>query len=515
MLKVTAKGNFVYQPDGAVLTDFFWNRDKFCCVQGPIGSGTSTASCHKIWALACDQEPDYDGVRRTRWIVSRDTYKSLRETTVKTWLEWFPEDLWGPFIRSEPMYHNLRQRNAGGWELRDHPSGDGTKIDCEIIFLAIPDPDVAEAVLASYEITGFFLNEGQFAEKDVIDELLSRCSRYPSMKNGSGATWFGGWMDMNAPIEGHWVPYMRGDVPLPPETTDDERVAFDCPDDWTFLVQPPGLIETVKDGKPVYSHNPLAENQKHLRESYLEKIKGKRTSWIDRRVLNKVGLYMDGEAVYPTFTESDHVNAIDEPGNIRLPIVVGLDFGREPAAAFMQNVNGTWTVLSELIGKNESAKLFAPKVKRHLAERYPGQKVEFWGDPRGGDGTQATEETAFSVFETMGMHVLPATNDNDPELRRSTFESVLERRNGFKVNHSCIVSKRGLAGGYHYPKIKGRPGMYSPRPLKNQYSHIVEAIENGLLGGGEGFALIDNPNRARPEPTFHKRQRVRLRRAGR
>lgn len=514
MLRITESGNFLYEPDGEVLTDFFWDRSKFCCIQGPIGSGTSTASCHKIWALACDQEADYDGVRRSRWIISRDTYKNLRETTVKTWLEWFPEDVWGQFIRAEPMFHHLKQRTeAGGWGLIDHPSGDGTKIDCEVIFLAIPDPDVAEAVLASYEITGFFLNEGQFAEKEVIDELLSRCSRYPSMKNGAGATWFGGWMDMNAPIEGHWVPYMRGDIPLPPEMGEDERTAFVRPENWRFLVQPPGLIERVVDGKPVYEPNPEAENQKFLRETYMEKIQGKKRSWVDRRVLNKVGLYMAGKPVYPTFSDIDHINRDNRRHNANLPIIVGLDFGRDPAAAFLQNVNGMWTVLSELIGDNESAQLFAPRVKRHLAENYPNVKLEFWGDPRGGDGQQNTETTAFDIFANYGMRVLSATNDNDPEMRRSTVEAVLARRNGFKINSRCLVAKRGFAGGYHFRKIKGTAGMYSPRPVKNTYSHIIEAIENGLIGGGEGFALVTNPTRSRPKPSVPKRNRVRLRRA--
>ena len=183
MLRVTEGGNRIYDPDGAVLTDFFWDRSLFSCIQGPIGSGTSTASCMKIWVLACDQAPDYDNVRRTRFIITRSTYKELRETTVKTWLTWFPEDIWGPFIRSEPMFHHLK---------RDHPSGDGTTVDCEVIFLAIPDADVAEQVCASYEITGFFQNEGQFLDKEVVDELISRCGRYPSMRNGPGATWFGG-----------------------------------------------------------------------------------------------------------------------------------------------------------------------------------------------------------------------------------------------------------------------------------------------------------------------------------
>lgn len=510
VLPRTERGNLVYIPDGEVLTDWFWDRGFFSCDQGPIGSGSSTAGCQRIWVQSMDQEPDIDGVRRTRWIISRETYKELRETTVRTWLEWFPEDDWGPFIKAEPMVHQLRQRTAGGWDLRDHPSGDGTKIDSEVIFLAIDDPNTAEKVLASYEITGFFKNEMQFTEKGVIDELLSRCGRYPSMRNGPGATWFGGWADMNAPVEGHWVPYMRGDIPLLVDMTDDEKMAFKKPKDWTFYVQPPGLLEKIVDGRPVYSPNPKAENQKHLVESYMKKIEGKSRSWIDRRVLNKVGIAIDGKAVYPTFSEQDHIHPQDVAPTPGLPIVVGLDFGREPAAAFLQERNGLWTLHSELVGENESAELFAPRVKKHLSQYYPGFKAEFWGDPRGNDGTQATEQTAFGIFRKHGMLVLPATSDNSPELRRATVEAVLNRRNGFKINPSCLVSKRGFAGGYHYRKIKGVAGQFAPRPVKNNYSHVVEAVENALLGGGEGYSTVRGTTN-RPKPVSTPRKRFRLR----
>lgn len=105
MLRQTPRGNFIYEPDGKVLTDYFWDRSFLSVIQGPVASGTSTCSCHKVWAIACEQEPDWDGVRRTRWIITRDTYKELRDTTIKTWLEWFPESDWGPMIRSEPAYH--------------------------------------------------------------------------------------------------------------------------------------------------------------------------------------------------------------------------------------------------------------------------------------------------------------------------------------------------------------------------------------------------------------------------
>ncbi|QDP64854.1 MAG: hypothetical protein Unbinned5081contig1001_11 [Prokaryotic dsDNA virus sp.] len=456
----------------------------------------------RLFLQATEQEPDYDDVRRSRWIITRDTYKNLRETTVKTWLTWFPEEQWGPFIRSEPMFHHLKF---------DHPSGDGTKCDIEVIFLAIDDPDTAERVLASYEITGFFQNEGQFGPKEIVDELISRCGRYPSTRNGPGATWYGGFMDMNAPIEGHWVPYMRGDLPLPLEMTDDEKMAYQKPPNWRFFVQPPALIEKIVDGRPVYSPNPLAENQKHLIEPYQDKILGKNKNWIDRRILNKVGLEMSGKAVYPTFLEDEHVNQIDAEPHPDLPIIVGLDGGRSPAAAFMQERNGMWTVLSEEIGENCSAQIFAPKVKKHLAQRYPGFKVEVWSDPRYDDQGQNTEDTAFDIYRKFGIHVLCATEDNNVELRRSTVESVLDKRNGFKVNFSCRTLKRGLAGGYHYRKIKGLDGLYSPKPVKNMYSHVVEALENGLIGGGEGFSVVRGTNN-RPKPVTKPRPKKSLRR---
>ena len=99
------------------------------------------------------------------------------------------------------------------------------------------------------------------------------------------------------------------------------------------------------------------------------------------------------------------------------------------------------------------------------------------------------------------------------EMRRSTVDRVLEKRNGFKINPSCLVLKTGFAGGYHYPKIKGRPGMYAPSPLKNHYSHVVEACENALLGGGEGWAVVSGPGQqrrapspvVRPKPKFRRR----------
>lgn len=499
-----------YVPDGGVLTSFFWDRSELSIIQGPIGSGTSTCSCHKIWAISCEQAADFDGVRRTRWLIVRNSYRELRKTTLKTWLEWFPENIWGELTRSEPMTHHLK---------RPHPSGDGTTVDCEVIFLAIDNADQAEQVAASFEITGFFMNEGQFQDKEVVNELLSRCGRYPSMRNGPGATWYGGFIDLNAPTEGHWIPFMRGDMPLPPEWDDEQKAEFEIPKDektgrevWRFFIQPPGLIERRLDGKTVYEPNPDAENQRHLKKPYLVQVRGKKKEWINRRVMNKVGLYMDGKAVYPDFSEGDHVSLKEIQPIDGIPIIVGLDFGREPSAVFCQCINGRWSVLSELPGSNEGASKFAPRVKRHLAQHYPGFKVEFWGDPRGADKGQSDESTAYDIFMANGMRVLPATTDNNVEMRRSAVDAVLNRRNGLSISFGCRVLKTGLAGGYHYPKIKGLSGVYQERPRKNVYSHTVEAFENAILGGGEGDSIVSSPRAHRAKPSPQRRHHVSLRR---
>lgn len=490
-----------YVPDGAVLTEFFWDRTRVSIIQGPIESGTSTACCHRIWALACEQEPDRDGVRRTRWIVLRKTYKQHRFSTLKTWQLWFPEETWGQMQHSEPAVHHLRK-----------PLGDGTVVDCEVIFLAIENPATAEATLASFEITGAWINEAQLVDKEVMVELLSRTGRYPSQKNGPGATWHGVFCDMNAPEEGHWVPYMRGDIPIPPDLEEDDRQQYVKPDDWKFFIQPPGLLERRVDGQIVYEPNPLAENQKHIRVPYIKKIGGWDRLKIQRRIMNRIGLRRDGKPVYPTFAPDEHIALKPIAVLPGTAIIVGLDFGRMPAACFCQCAGAQWRVLSELIGSDESAELFAPRVKRHLAQMYPGLPVELWGDPRGKDGNQNVEATAYDIYRAKGMMVLEASSDNNPTLRRAAVEAVLNRRNGLLVDPSCRILKQGLAGSYHFRKMPG-VGVTSPKPVKNLFSHIVEAFENAILGGGEGDTIITPANRPKQAAHAIHRHRARLRSA--
>lgn len=182
-IELDAEGRKIYDPDGAVLMDFLECRKHVSIVRGSIGSGTSTACIMKMWSISCEQRPNGDGVRKTRWAVCRNTFPDLKNTTVKSWLDWFPEEMYGRFYWDRPFKHIIRL-------------GD---VEMEVIFLALDSEDDIRK-LRSFEFTGIWFNELEFIEKAILDEAESRTGRYPAVKDG-GATWDGVLADMNAPRE--------------------------------------------------------------------------------------------------------------------------------------------------------------------------------------------------------------------------------------------------------------------------------------------------------------------------
>src|SRR5438105_4240046 len=141
-IKLDASGQKIYQPDGATLAAFLVDRAPVSIIRGPIGSGTSSASCMRMFLHACEADPWSDGIRRTRWGVIRNTFPQLSSTTLRTWLFWFPEELYGRVVRSKPMVHVVRV-------------GD---VEMEVFFAALDDED-SISNLRSLEVTGFWFNE--------------------------------------------------------------------------------------------------------------------------------------------------------------------------------------------------------------------------------------------------------------------------------------------------------------------------------------------------------------------
>ena len=64
-------------------------------ILGPVGSGKSVACIWEMLKRSMEQAQAPDGLRYTRWLVVRNTYGELLNTTMKTFDEWFPQEVFG------------------------------------------------------------------------------------------------------------------------------------------------------------------------------------------------------------------------------------------------------------------------------------------------------------------------------------------------------------------------------------------------------------------------------------
>jgi hypothetical protein len=513
-----ATGFPIFRPDGKVLRAFMRDRtSRVKIIQGPQGSGTSSACCVHIFQQALEQPKQQDGRQRFRSHVFRETYSKIEETVLRTWLDWFPPGTgagqFGRFYETRPYRHEVR---VGPLEL-------------DVTFMAMEDIKDATSYFDSLESSLLWFNEGQHAQFSVIRHASSRVSppRFPSNKDG-GCAWGGMIVDTNAPPADHWIPIMRGDVPPPDWMSESEKHSLLKPPSWSFYLQPPGLLEDIDDkGRLLgYRPNPEAENLRYLHKDgvdplgpqnfYMEKIGAQTKQWIDAYVMNRSSVVVDGQPVYPQFRRDIHVS--DRPLEIipGVPVTVGLDFGRQPAALMGQCLRADWFVQREFIGRNVSAVEFAPALKAYLAQQYPGHTFNFWGDPAGNHKGEATDKTPFEVFRDQGMWVLPAPNpQNRLTIRHEAVNAVLMRRSSegrassLLVDPRCVTYITGMAGGYFMRRIRVSGERYADEPEKNQYSHVCEAGENMLLGGGEGRAVIMGNAPTTPARMFGARRSLR------
>lgn len=489
---------------GTKMAEFVLSNRSVDIIQGPVGAGKTQGAIARIGRHIQQQRVSkITGRRMSRWALVRNSYPDLKNTTIKTWLELFPEETYGRFNWGQPPHHNLKFQG-----------GDGVWIEAEIIFLAL---DKAEDIrkLRSTEFTGIFWNELPFIPKILFDEGDSRL-RYPGETDHGGSEWHGMIADANAPDEDHWLAIMTGQVPMPPELTDDELSAYRWPPEWGFYMQPPAVLE-VRDAAGMltgYEVNPAAENLQNLRPGYYQNMwRAKEKPFIDSRMRNRIALVVDGAPVWPHFNPDVHV--AHEPlrpveGH---NVVVGLDFGLNPAAIFMQLVNHRVAVQYELLGFNETSLEFAPRVKQFLETHYQGFTVEFYGDPKGRDKNQSAELTSYQIFANNGMTVAPAPGlaNNDIQTRVTAVSSLLTTmavgKPRFLLSPLCRTLKLAMAGRYHL--VKAEQGVLKPK--KDKYADCSDALQYGVLGLGEGQRMIGLASAAtmRPVKVYKGRQTMR------
>lgn len=456
-------------------TLFHQSDAKVRYMEGPVGGGKSTTCIMDLLRMAMDQQPDAQNIRRTRWIIIRATNPQLRTTTIKTFQMWIPTEV-APVIYTAPINARMRQ-----------PLGDGTILDCEFIFLALDEAaDVAK--LTSLEATGAYINESREIEHTHFETLQGRINRYPeTIKDDDGVTLFGPThpsiiMDSNPPKTGHWT-YRLFHI-------------GENPKGFELFMQPPAV--TWDEATSTWGINPDAENLNHLADNYYEtQLHGASDEYIRVMLAGEPGMSVAGKVVYPTYVERKHVAPQIINPTRGMPVIIGFDFGLNPAAIILQLSYKGLRVLDELPASDESLEDFISEYLRPLIiKRYGGYPLIGVGDPAGRGRSGIDKRTPFDVLNANGLKAHPAITNN-PITRKETVEWFLRRDEGLVISPHCTFTREAFSGGYIYKEQRNNTGRYSERPDKNEYSHIMDALQYAALyakfGYGTGKKTTSEP----------------------
>ena len=440
--------------DAPTLRRFSESSKRNRMIVGPFGSGKSSACVMDLYQKSCAQAPDAYGVRRTRWAVVRNTYPQLKDTTIRTFRDWFPEHIFGEYRANPTPDYNLYQ------QLRD-----GTRVEAEFLFRALDNPNHVRNLL-SLEVTGAWFNEAREIPKSLIDHMDGRINRYPSRKDG-GATWAGMIFDTNPCDTDHWI-YRLYVEKLPNDPALQEY--------YELFHQPSG-------------RSAQAENLRWLAPGYYQQIAvGKDADWVKVYVDGQFGYVRDGKPVYTNYLDSKHCAPQALKAFRGVPIVLGWDFGLTPACAFVQlTPKGQLNTIAELCASEMGARRFARDVvKPHVLANYPGIPIISAGDPAGVRREDSDEtRSAFAEVREAGFSIRPAKT-NAFEARFSAVDhyltKVVEGKPAFQLSPNCVTLRKGFNGQYKLRRMQliGQE-RYVDKPEKNQVSHIHDALQYACL----------------------------------
>ena len=446
--------------------DFHLDNSFVRLLFGPVGCGKSFANCMEIFRRALEQEPASDGIRYSRWAVCRNTYPELKSTTIRTWLDWFPEKIFGKIKYDSPITHVIR-------------IGD---VHLEVLFLPLGcDDDLSK--LKSLELTGIYFNELQFFSEFLFEESLERVNRYPGKKLGCGITWTGAIADTNPPDSQHWI-YKRFEVLSPegqkifkylPAVLKVEKLKYDSQEHAYSL---DGTLY-IKNEKADY-----AMNQQAGSHYWLNLVKSHNDDTIKVSYMGEYGLVRKNRRVYPEY--NDQIHCVQNISYHKMTeLGMGWDFGNTPAVVFCQlSVHGHFMILDELVCDGGGLDAFCQEIViPHLNRNYAGWQKNFKsvGDPAGVAPSPTDAKTCFEILAKNGIRTRPAkTNAYTP--RREAVSFFLRRmiggRPALMISPKAIVVRQGFNGDYYYMRVNVKHDeRYKEEPDKNFASHPHDALQ--------------------------------------
>lgn len=416
---------------------FFRSTATYIDFEGAVRAGKTTV----VLLKALDWAQRYPGICMffARW--KEDDAKAQIKARVK---ELWPETFLGPWNADEHCYDCA---NGSRVYIR------GLK----------PSEDAARySKFTGMTLAVIYVDQPEEMPEDFYTALKARLSqrRVPH----------GLWLTPNPPDEDHWL-----------------AKAF--PDD----------DESPHDDHQ-YIRTTIYDNQQNLPPDYISGLEKQyppghvlRLRWIEGRR----GLSIVGSPVYAgAFSRQIHVSE-EATFNPELPLIEAWDFGHHhPAVLWSQFGLGRWTVVGELMGRDEFLEAFAPKAMQRRHELFsPIREVWTVCDPAGGYASgHGLSVRAVDVLREYGIHPVWTEGANHPVNRDGAIQAISQAfhriYNGIPavyIHPRCKEYIRGCEGGYVWDEHKSQHAMHpnTRRPKKDgRYDHLQNCAEYSWLQYG-------------------------------
>lgn len=452
------------------VTDFMLDESKVRLIVGPYGSGKTTGCIMELMRRALMEYPDANGVRRTKFVVVRNTAQQLRQTILEDIRKWLTPAM------------NFRVTDATVQFRFTHPSLG--KIESDWMLIPLDKPEDQQRLL-SLNITGGWVSEFREIPVRIVEALLGRCGRFVPI-GCKGNAWHGIIGESNPPDEdSEW--YNKLEIERPPT--------------WSLFKQPGGM-------------DPLAENKEpgRLPPGYYEDlVASNNPDWVDVHVHARYGKSLSGQAVFrASFRPDFHVTYNTLKPIPSLPLMVGQDFGRTPASLVGQVDNrGRLLIFCEATSVDMGIEQFATSTLRPLmVNQFTGLGSFMVGDPTGKDKGQITEESPFDALKRLGFRIYGApTNDIEPRLR-AVEQLFLRQIDGGPLllidGARCPQLVQALKFHYRY-KRKTNMELDDKPEKTHPWSDLVDCLEYMALSTNANYTgkviAESTPRKKRPPPS--------------
>ena len=499
-MRVPSKPRRLKSP-GPVADAFMRSRAFICNIIGPVGSGKTMAALQKGLRVAAMQGgvKDDNGVtwRKARIGVIRESYPSLKSTTLKSWFNVVPESE-GKFSWSAPFTHAFRKilrRDADGRPI--------DILDVEFEFRAIGDQTVEEAC-RGWEVNAVIVDEADLQPSDLVPYLTGRVGRFsdlsPELVVDPQII-----ISMNMPdIENHaYVLAMDREIEgLTEEDKGQLGEALGGRELVETFVQPGGMepdaenIHNLPNGRGYYVLQVAANKHK--------------PGYVDRMVHNKPVAMMYGKPVNGEFQHSAHVGqCIYAP---RRKLIVGIDQGLFAAAVGLQRDEyGNIRTLFEVVNLSGDRKTllkvgptaFGRKLRNAIIERYPTiekEDIRFVCDPAAfaaDDREDNEHDWVLACQKALGLGKIHKAKSNRAALRNEAIWRAQSTRFGYQVDPSCRHLIKAHSGGYRYEKEDLKTGETKGHvEIANTiFTHVADAEQYAALEGEHVIADIRGKQR--------------------